>query len=405
MRKCCKPYLTKALKPAEQCFKEWLDIFGDDYYVELQRHHIENIDHTSISQEDINQILIGWAKKYNRPLLPPTTRHYIEQEDWDAHDALLCINSNSFKGIPIAESLKFRETVIYRDQKVRKRFGFHPGGQFYFKTKNEMGKLFHDQLAALDNTIQIVDKIEPLELKRDVLMPNYVVPNGFNTQDDYLRHLCFEGAKQRYGELTATITERLDLELNIIKNMKFPGYFLIVQDFIDAAKKLDVAVGPGRGSAACSVVAYCTGITNIDPIRYNLLFERFLNPERVSMPDIDIDFDDEGRQKVIDYVVDKYGKNQVAQIITYGTMAARSAIRDVGRVLELPLPQTDKIAKLVPEGPKVSLKSAFADVPELKQYRNDSASPFHATLKMAETLGRLRPTSGNTCRRRYYCAR
>ncbi len=378
--------INKGKEEGEKVFKEWLDIFGDDYYVELQRHHIENIDRTGISQEDINQILIGFAKKYDVPMIATNDSHYVEHEDWDAHDALLCINSNSYKGIPIAESLKHRETLIYKGEKVRKRFGFKDGGQFYFKTTAEMAQLFHDVPQALDNTLQIVDKIEPLQLKRDILMPNYTMPPEFATQDDYLRHITYEGAKRCYPELNSTVVERLDRELKIIKDMGFPGYFLIVQDFIKAAKELGVAVGPGRGSAAGSAVAFCTGITNIDPIKYSLLFERFLNPERVSMPDIDIDFDDEGRQRVIDYVVDKYGKNQVAQIITYGTMAAKSSIRDVARVLEIPLAEADKIAKLVPEGPKVSLKKAFAEVEELKNYRKDARSPYHNTLKMAETL-------------------
>ena len=378
--------INKGKEAGEKVFKEWLDIFGNDYYVELQRHHIENIDRTGLSQEDINQILIGFSKKYNVKIIATNDSHYVEHEDWDAHDALLCINSNSFKAIPIAESLKFRETIIHRGEKVRKRFGFQSGGQFYFKTTNEMGQLFNDVPQALDNTVYIADQIEELQLKRDILMPNYVIPPEFQNQDAYLRHLSFEGAKKRYGSITSEIEERINLELKIIQDMGFPGYFLIVQDFIDAARKLDVSVGPGRGSAAGSVVAYCVGITNIDPIRYSLLFERFLNPERVSMPDIDIDFDDDGRQKVIDYVVDKYGKNQVAQIITYGTMAARSSIRDVARVLEVPLNEADKLAKLVPEGVKVTLKDAFQEVPELKAFRNNPDSPYHDTLKMAETL-------------------
>ncbi len=378
--------LNEGEEAGEKCFKEWLDIFGDNYYIELQRHQIENIDRTGISQEDINQILIKWSRKYDVKMIATNDSHYVEHEDWDAHDALLCINSGSFKGIPIAESLKFRNTIQYRGKKEKERFGFKDGGQFYFKTVDEMARLFGDVPEALENTIMIADQVEHLDLKRDVLMPNFVVPPEFNNdQDEFLRHLSYEGARKRYPEITTEVRERLDLELKIIKDMGFPGYFLIVQDFIQAARDLGVAVGPGRGSAAGSAVAFCTGITNIDPIRYSLLFERFLNPERVSMPDIDIDFDDEGRQRVIDYVVEKYGQNQVAQIITYGTMASKSSIKDVARVMELDLSDANMLAKLVPDGSK-NLKAAFKDEPTLGKYRNDNKSPFHEVLSLAETL-------------------
>lgn len=359
--------LEKGEEAGEQVFLEFLDLFGDDYYIELQRHDIEDIDGTGYSQEDLNQILLRWAKKYNVKVIATNDSHYVNEEDAEAHDILLCLQTGAELQTP-------------------NRFKF-ANNQFYFKTTAEMQRLFADVPFALENTIEIFDKIETPQLKRDVLMPNYALPLGFTSQDDYLRHLCYEGARQRFGgDLRSDVIERLDFELKVISNMKFPGYFLIVQDFIKAAKKMGVAVGPGRGSAAGSLVAYCTEITNIDPIRYNLLFERFLNPERVSMPDIDIDFDDEGRQQVIDYVVDKYGKNQVAQIITYGTMAARSAIRDVGRVLKVPLSDTDKLAKLVPEGPKVTLKQAFAEVNELNSFRQNETEAFGKTLKMAETL-------------------
>jgi DNA polymerase-3 subunit alpha len=215
----------------------------------------------------------------------------------------------------------------------------------------------------LDNTGLIVDKIEPLKLKKDILLPNYEIPAGFENQDEYLKHLTYEGAARRYlGEgnggvdsIDPKIKERIDFELFTIRTMGFSGYFLITQDFINHGRNIGVLIGPGRGSAAGSAVAYCIGITNIDPIKYDLLFERFLNPDRKSMPDIDTDFDDEGRQKVIDYVVDKYGKNQVAQIVTYGSMAAKSSIRDVSRVLDLPLQEADRLAKLVPERPGIEL--------------------------------------------------
>jgi DNA polymerase-3 subunit alpha len=235
------------------------------------------------------------------------------------------------------------------------RFAFW-NDQFYFKTQAEMGALFQDVPFALENTLEIVDKCEHLKLKKDILLPHFVVPQQFQSQDEYLRHLTFEGARKRYKEITPEIEERLNFELRTVETMGFAGYFLIVADFINHGRDIGVFIGPGRGSAAGSAVAYCIGITNIDPIKYQLLFERFLNPDRKSMPDIDTDFDDEGRQKVIDYVVEKYGKQQVAQIVTYGTMAAKMSIKDVSRVLDLPLDQANALAKLVPEKPGISLK-------------------------------------------------
>ncbi len=234
------------------------------------------------------------------------------------------------------------------------RFAFY-NDEFYFKTQEEMNNLFIDLPEAIDNTNEIVDKIDTLQLKQDILLPNFVIPENFKTQDEYLRHITFEGAYKRYETLTPEIEERINFELFTIETMGFAGYFLIVADFIKAGRDIGVFVGPGRGSAAGSAVAFCIGITNIDPIKYNLLFERFLNPERKSMPDIDTDFDDEGRQKVIDYVVDKYGKNQVAQIVTYGTMAAKMSIKDVARVMDLPLPDANALAKLVPDKPGTEL--------------------------------------------------
>ncbi len=365
--------LKKGEAAGEKVFKEFLDIFGEDYYVELQRHNIKDIDGTGYSQEDLNQILLKWAKKYNVKVIATNDSHYVEQKDWEAHDILLCINTGNVQSTPKGYGKGYR-------------FAF-ANDQFFFKTKAEMAQLFADVPFALDNTLEIVSKVETPQLKRDILMPNFEMPSEFKTQDDFLRHITYQGAKERYGhQWEVTAKERIDHELKIIQDMGFPGYFLIVQDFIDAARKIDVAVGPGRGSAAGSAVAFCTGITNIDPIKYKLLFERFLNPERVSMPDIDIDFDDEGRQRVIDYVVDKYGQNQVAQIITYGTMAAKSAIRDVARVLELPLPDADKMSKMVPDGPKMSLQKAFKEVPELKDWYKDEKSTMGNTLRMAETL-------------------
>ncbi|MFM7401663.1 MAG: DNA polymerase III subunit alpha, partial [Bacteroidota bacterium] len=328
---------------ARKEFEWWLDLFGEDYYIEIQRHQMAE-------QDQVNEVLLKWAKEYNVKVICTNDSHYIDQKDSNAHDILLCINTGEKQATPAIREFMDEGTVMKGG-----RFAFW-NDQFYFKTQAEMGALFHDVPQALDNTLEIVDKCEHLELKQDILLPNFVIPKEFLTQDDYLRHITFEGARERYREITPDVEERLNFELNTIKTMGFAGYFLIVSDFIKAGRDLGVFVGPGRGSAAGSAVAYCIGITNIDPIKYQLLFERFLNPDRKSMPDIDTDFDDEGRQKVIDYVVDKYGKQQVAQIVTYGTMAAKMSIKDVARVLDLPLDQSNALAKLVPDKPGISLK-------------------------------------------------
>ncbi len=349
---------------AEEVFKWWLDLFGEDYYIELQRHKLDE-------QEQVNHILLKFAKKYNVKVIASNDSHYLDQQDYNPHDVLLCLNTGEIRSTPVGDGKGYR-------------FGF-PNDQFYFKTQAEMGQLFHDLPQALDNTNEIVDKIDHLKLKRDILLPNFPLPAGFLNLDDYLHFLTFEGARARYKEIDSDIEARLNHELHIIKTMGFAGYFLIVADFITAGRDLGVLVGPGRGSAAGSVVAYCIGITNIDPIKYNLLFERFLNPERVSMPDIDTDFDDEGRQKVIDYVVEKYGKNQVAQIITYGTMAAKSAIKDVARVMDLPLAESNALTKLVPERPGVTLTEAYKESQELALLRKGTDLKAQI-LQMAERL-------------------
>nr|MBS0037343.1 DNA polymerase III subunit alpha [Saprospiraceae bacterium] len=333
--------LKGKIAEAEEKLKWWLDIFGEDYYIELQRHKgLENIDGSGYSQEDINQVLLGFAKKYDVKVIATNDSHYLEKEDAFPHDILLCINTGK----------------KLTDQK---RFKF-ASDDFFFKTQDEMNKLFADVPQAIDNTQDIYSKVEQLELARDILLPAYPLPPGFDTQEQYLHHLAFEGAKKRYGELSQEVVDRLEFELKVINDSGYPGYFLIVQDFTNVAREMGVSVGPGRGSAAGSAVAYCTGITNVDPIKYKLLFERFLNPDRVSMPDIDIDFDDEGRSRIIDYVIDKYGRNQVAQIITYGTMAAKSSIRDVGRVMDMELKEVDRITKMYPTSPNASLKRVLA---------------------------------------------
>jgi DNA polymerase-3 subunit alpha len=353
--------LRKGEEEGENEFKWWLNVFQEDYYVELQRHGMPE-------QDKVNEVLVRLAKKYNVKIIASNDSHYVEQDDFNAHDILLCINTGEKISTPALRDF-VDDDVSVKD----KRFAF-PNDQFYFKTTEEMSKVFHDLPEAIDNTNEIVDKVELLSLTRDILLPNFPIDKRFEihtkeekvgkfmvsaqsqNQWEYLKHLTYEGAAKRYAELTDAIRERIDFELFTIRMMGFAGYFLIVSDFIRAGRDAGVFIGPGRGSAAGSVVAYCIGITNIDPIKYNLLFERFLNPDRKSMPDIDTDFDDEGRQKVIDYVVEKYGKNQVAQIITYGTMAAKSSIADVARVMDLPLPESRALTKLVPDRPGTELR-------------------------------------------------
>ena len=334
---------------AEKEFNWWLNLFADDYYVEFQRHGMAE-------QDKVNQVLIKFARNHNVKIIASNDSHYTDVEDFNAHDILLCINTGEKQSTPALREFA-DDDVNIRD----KRFAF-PNDQFYFKKTAEMSDRFKDLPEAIDNTNEIVDKVQLLNLKRDILLPAFPIPKEFQIHADnnlnqweYLRHITYEGAKHRYSEISEDIRERIDFELFTIKTMGFAGYFLIVSDFIKAGRELGVFVGPGRGSAAGSVVAYCIGITNIDPIKYNLLFERFLNPDRKSMPDIDTDFDDIGRQKVIDYVVEKYGKNQVAQIVTYGTMAAKMSIKDVARVMDLPLPESNALAKLVPERPGTKL--------------------------------------------------
>jgi DNA polymerase-3 subunit alpha len=334
--------IKKGEDEAEKEFKWWLDLFGEDYYIEMQRHNIGD-------QDEVNEVLKKFAIKYNVKVIASNDSHYIDQQDANAHDILLCINTASLQSTPTVKDFSDDDVSV-----KGRRFAF-ANDQFYFKTTEEMSTLFSDIPEAIDNTNEIVGKIDTLDLKRDVLLPNFEIPSNFQTQNQYLRHLTLEGARKRYSEITPEIEERLNFELHTIETMGFAGYFLIVMDFIKAGRDLGVFIGPGRGSAAGSVVAYCIEITNIDPIKYELLFERFLNPARKSLPDIDTDFDDVGRQKVIDYVIQKYGRNQVAQIITYGTMAAKSSIKDVSRVLDYPLSDANSLAKLVPSKPGINL--------------------------------------------------
>jgi DNA polymerase-3 subunit alpha len=361
---------------AEEALEWWISVFGDDLYLELLRNGLPENDR-------VNDVLLQFAKKYDLKVIAANDVFYLDQKDANAHDILLCIKENEYQSTPIGRGRGFR-------------YGF-PNDSFYFKDQDEMKALFRDLPEAIENTYELVDKVEAYELDRNVLLPAFKIPEPFSSEDDYLRHLTFEGAKKRYGELSPEITDRLEFELATIKNTGYPGYFLIVQDFTSEARRMGVSVGPGRGSAAGSAVAYCIGITNVDPIEYDLLFERFLNPDRVSLPDIDIDFDDEGRGKIIDYVVKKYGSNQVAQIITYGTMAAKSSIRDAGRVMELPLSQTNALAKQVPERPGTTLAKAFKEVKALEEISKGDSKEADV-LKQARILeGSLRNTGIHAC--------
>ncbi len=372
---------------AEEAFQWWHNVFGEDFYVELIRHGLDEEDH-------VNDVLVDFARKYGVKIIAANEVYYLTKEDSEAHDVLLCVKEGEMKSTPIGRGRGFR-------------YGF-ANNQYFFKSQDEMKKLFLDIPEALENINELVDKVESYKLERDVLLPAFDIPEEFKDAKDeedggkrgennFLRHLTYEGAKKRYDEITPEITERLDFELKTIANSGYPGYFLIVQDFTSEARNMGVAVGPGRGSAAGSVVAYCIGITNVDPIAYDLLFERFLNPDRVSLPDIDIDFDDEGREKVINYVIDKYGKNQVAQIITYGTMAAKSSIRDAGRVMELSLPDTDSIAKLIPERPGTSLSKAFDEVEELESIRKGKDLRAQVIQQATVLEGSVRNTGVHAC--------
>jgi len=385
-------------RQAEEALLWWHEQFREDLYIEVMRHGEEGEDRA-------NEILIQFSKKHQIPLIATNNTYYTNKEEANAHDILLCVKEGEKQATPIGRGRGFR-------------YGF-PNQEYYFKSQEEMKTLFQDLPEAVLNIESLIEKIEPFELARDVLLPKFDIPEEFQDSSEsdgnegenkYLRFLTYEGAKERYPELTDEIKERIDFELNVIANTGYPGYFLIVQDFIAAARSMDVSVGPGRGSAAGSVVAYCLKITNVDPIEYDLLFERFLNPDRVSMPDIDIDFDDEGRGRVMDYVIEKYGSNQVAQIITYGTMAAKSSIRDTARVLDLPLGEADRIAKLLPN---IKLSKIFNSTDEelkgklrtdevlrVNEIKNlaEEESLSGETIQQAKVLeGSLRNTGTHAC--------
>ena len=360
---------------AEEALLWWKKAFGKDLYIELMRHQQEDEDR-------VNPVLISFAKKHQIKMVATNNTYYINQEDANAHDILLCVKDGEKQATPIGRGRGYR-------------YGL-PNQEYYFKSSDQMKELFKDLPESISNIQEILDKIETYSLSREVLLPKFDVPEEFQQENDadgiigqnaYLKHLTFQGAKKRYPEMTPEVKERLDFELKVVADTGYPGYFLIVQDFISEARKMGVSVGPGRGSAAGSAVAYCLGITNIDPIKYDLLFERFLNPDRVSLPDIDIDFDDEGRGKVMDYVIKKYGAKQVAQIITYGTMGGKSAIRDTARVLDLPLSDADRIAKLMPLMTKLNKIFSLNDSQLRQTFRAEDLEKVQQLLTISEGKG------------------
>ena len=340
----------------EELFKWWKEEFGADFYVQIQNHDL-------YEEEHVNQTLLQFAEKYDVKILAQNETFYTEKSDADIQDIVSCIKDGEKLSTPIGRGFGKRRGLASQE--------------FYIKNTEEIKQAFRQYPDAFEAYTELLQKFEPYTLKRDVLLPEFDIPQEFQHEDDlkdggkrgenaYLRHLTYEGAKKKYGEITDEIAERLDFELEVIAKTGYPGYFLIVQDFCNEAKNMGVSVGPGRGSAAGSAVAYCIGITNVDPIKYDLLFERFLNPERISMPDIDIDFDDEGRDRIIKWVIDKYGQSNVAQIITYSVLGGKSAIKDAGRVLDVPIFETNNIAKLVPSVPGMNIAKALSKYDKLK---------------------------------------
>ena len=426
-----KKIINDQLEDAEEAIRWYKNLFGEDYYLELQRHRatIPRANHEAYPlQQKANAKLIEFAKKYNIKLICSNDVHFVNEEHAEAHDRLICLSTG--------KDLDDPNRMLYTKQE-------------WMKTKAEMNELFADVPEALSNTLEILDKVEYYSIDHAPIMPTFAIPEDFGTEEgyrqkytekdlfdeftqdengnvvlseedakakikrlggyeklyrikleaDYLAKLTFDGAKIFYGDpLSEEVMERLKFELHIMKTMGFPGYFLIVQDFIAAGRNMGVSIGPGRGSAAGSAVAYCLQITKIDPIKYDLLFERFLNPERVSMPDIDIDFCFERRQEVIDYVVSKYGKDRVVQIVTFGTLAAKGVVRDVGRVLDMPYAKCDSIAKMIPGDLGMTLDKALKASPDLRSaYQEDDEVKY--LIDMSRRLEGLPPESSSVRRR------
>jgi len=436
-------YIQKGdIAGAEATIEWYKNIFGDDYYLEIQRHEVKNPNQranreTFPIQQQVNKVILELAQKHGVKVVCTNDVHFVDEDDAEAHDRLICLSTNHNMSDP--------DRMLYSKQE-------------WFKTTAEMNEIFADVPEALANTLEVLDKVEIYDIDHSPIMPNFEIPEEFGTEEeyhkkftdqqlfdeftrdengnvimseeaaqkkingmggveklyrlkleaDYLAHLTFIGAKKVYGDpVPEDVMERLKFELHVMKSMGFPGYFLIVQDYINAARhELDVSVGPGRGSAAGSAVAYCLGITQIDPIKYDLLFERFLNPDRISLPDIDVDFDDDGRGKVLSWVTQKYGESKVAHIITYGTMATKLALKDVARIEQLPLDVVNRLCKLIPDrmpevngkALKMNLPNVISIVPELQQAENSPNPVLSNTIKYAKKLeGNVRNTGVHAC--------
>ena len=380
------------MNQARETVKWFKNVFGDDYYLELQRHKatVAHANHETYERQCmVNDVLIQFAREMDIKLICTNDSHFVNEEDADAHERLICVSTG--------KKLTDDNVMLYSKQE-------------WFKTQEEMNGVFADVPEALQNTNEILDKVEIYSIDHAPILPDFPLPDGFDNEDDYLRYLVYEGAKERWPELDEEHRERLDFELETIKNMGFPGYFLIVQDYIKMAPKLGCSVGPGRGSAAGSAVAYCLGITKIDPMKYDLLFERFLNPDRISLPDIDTDFDDDGRAAVLNYVTEKYGADKVAHIVTYGTMAAKSAIKDVARVEDLSIAESNRLAKFIPSTPndmpeekpgkkyKITVKNCLECFNEFRAELDNEDPRVGETIRFAEKLeGSIRSTGVHAC--------
>ena len=363
--------LENNIEKAEETALWYKKIFGKDYYLEIQNNGIKE-------QVLVNQKLIEMSKKLDIPLVATNDAHYLKKEDAYNHEVLLCIQTG--------------KRMIDED---RMRFDTD---ELYVKSPEEMSEYFKNIPEAIENTVKIANECNVEFEFGNTKLPNYDVPEGFSTHYDFFKKICDDGIKNRYGENPSKeILDREEYELSVISKMGYVDYYLIVWDFIDYAKRNGIPVGPGRGSGAGSILAYAIGITDIDPIKYNLLFERFLNPERISMPDFDVDFSDEKRQQVIDYVAEKYGKDHVSQIITFGTMSARMVIRDVGRALDFPYADTDKLAKMVPNELHITIKKAMEENRELRElYDNDERIKKLLDIAMA-LEGMPRQASTHAC--------
>ena len=380
------------MNQAREIIQWFKNVFGDDYYLELQRHKatVARANHETYEKQClVNDALMQFAKELDIKLICTNDSHFVNEEDADAHERLICLSTG--------KKLTDENVMMYSKQE-------------WFKTQEEMNEVFADVPEALQNTNEILDKVEIYSIDHAPILPDFPLPDGFDNEDDYLRYLVYEGAKERWPELDEEHRERIDFELETIKNMGFPGYFLIVQDYIRMAPKLGCTVGPGRGSAAGSAVAYCLGITKIDPMKYDLLFERFLNPDRISLPDIDTDFDDDGRAAVLNYVTEKYGAEKVAHIVTYGTMAAKSAIKDVARVEDLSVAESNRLAKFIPSSPnempddkngkkyKITVKNCLECFDDFRAELNNEDPRVGETIRFAEKLeGSVRNTGVHAC--------